>query len=86
MTLSGDMNMAVNVDNALFKNFCDNYNEVRDQLMASNKQDTRTLSMSSSKCDEEYVARVQRESNRMVEDDYVIASDSPQLKYTTPKT
>jgi len=76
MTLSNDVDMAADIDNALFNNFCDNYDEVRGQSMISDKQGTRTLSMFSSECDEEYSARVQRESDRMVEDVHVIALDS----------
>jgi len=86
MTLSGNVDMAVDISNALFNNYCDNYDKVRGQSMSSNKQGTRTPFISSSKCDEEYVMRVQRESDRMVEDDPIIVSDSPQLEYATPKT
>ena len=42
--------------------------------------------MFSSKCDKKYLARVQRESDRMVEDDPVVALDSPQLEYAISKT
>ena len=83
MTLSDDVDMAVDIGNTLFNNYCD---EVRGQSMSSDKQDTRTPSMSSSKCNEEYITRVQRESDRMVEDNHVITLDSPQLEYTTSKT
>ena len=83
MTLSDDVDMAVDIGNTLFNNYCD---EVRGQSMSSDKQGTRTPSMSSSKCNEEYMTRVQRESDRIVEDNYVIALDSPQLEYTISKT
>jgi len=83
MTLSDNVNMAVDISNALFNNYCD---EVRGQLMSFDKQGTRTLFMFSSKYNEEYMMRVQRKSNRMVEDDHVIVLDSLQLEYTTPKT
>jgi len=86
MTLSGDVDIAIDIGNALFNNYCDNYDEVRGQSMSSDKQDTRTLFMSSSKCDEEYVMRVWKESDRMVEDNPVIALDSLQLEYATLKT
>ena len=42
--------------------------------------------MSSSECDEDYAARVQCESNNIVEDDQIVPSDSPQLEYTTPNS
>ena len=37
MTLSSDVDMAIDINNALFNNFCDNFDEVRDQLMTSDK-------------------------------------------------
>lgn len=51
--------------------------------MTSNAQSSKTPSMSSSECDEEYSARVQYKSNNMVEDNQIILSDSPQLEYAT---
>ena len=51
--------------------------------MTSNAQSLRTPSMSSSEYDEKYSARVQHESDNMVEDDQIILSDSPQLEYAT---
>ena len=86
MTLSDDVDMAIDINNALFNNFCDNFNKVRDQSITSDKQDTRTPSMFSSECNEEYSTRDQRESDRIVKDDPVITLDSPQLEYTTLKT
>ena len=68
MTLSSNVDMAVDSDNILFNNFCDNFDKVRGWSMTSDKQGTRTLSISSSECNEEYSARVQRESNRIVKD------------------
>ena len=46
---------------------------------------SRSLSSSSDKSTEEYIAKVQQESNSMDQDDLVVPSDSPQLKYVTPK-
>jgi len=42
--------------------------------------------MSSSECDKDYATRVQRESDRMDEDDPVAPSNSPQLEYATPNS
>ena len=83
ITPSDNVNMAVDISNALFNNYCD---EVRGRSMSFDKQGTRTLFMFSSKCNEEYMMRVQRKSNKMVEDDHIIASDSSQLEYAIPKT
>ena len=51
--------------------------------MTSNTYSSRTLSISSSKYDEDYATRVQYESDNMVEDDLVVMTDSLQLKYAT---
>ena len=83
MTLSSDMNIVIDIVDDLFKKNCGNYDEVRGHLMISNAQSPRTPSMSSSEYDEEYSARVQHKSNDMVENDQIIPSDSPQLKYAT---
>ena len=77
--------MDIVIDNIidLFKKNCNNYDKVRSCTMASNIQSPRTLSMSLSDCNEDYTARVQCESNNMVEDDQVVLSDSLCLEYTT---
>jgi len=51
--------------------------------MTSNTHSPRTLSISSSKYDEDYAIRVQHESNNMVEDNLVVMTNSPQLEYAT---
>jgi len=58
--------MVINNVDDLFKNNCDNFNEVRDCLMTPNAQSLRTPFIFSS--DEKYIARVQHESNNIVED------------------
>jgi len=68
ITLSGDMDMVIDIVNDLFKKNCDNYDKIRGHSMTFNTQSPRTPFISSSKCDEEYSARVQCESNNMVED------------------
>jgi len=83
MTLSGDINMAIDIVNNLFKKSYNNYDKMRDHLITSNTQSPRTLSMFSSECDEEYFARVQCKSDNMVEDNQIIPFDNPQLEYAT---
>jgi len=83
ITPSGDMDMVINNVIDLFKNNCNNYNEVRDHTIASNTQSPRTLSMFSSDCNKNCAVRVQYKSNNMVEDNQVVLSNSSQLKYTT---
>jgi len=55
VTLSDDVDIAVDIGNTLFNNYCD---EMKGQSMSSDKQGTRTPFMSSSKCNEEYMIRV----------------------------
>ena len=83
MTLSGDMDMVIDIVDDLFKKNCNNCDEVRGHSMTSNTQSSRTPSISSSKCDEEYLARVQCKSDNMVEDNQIVPFDSLQLGYTT---
>jgi len=42
--------------------------------------------LSSSNCDEDYATRVQGESDRMVENDPIAPTNSPQLEYVSPKS
>ena len=76
MTLSGDIDMAIDIVDDLFKFNHNNYNEVRDRSIASNIPSPKTLSISSSKCDEEYSARVQHESDNIVDNNQIIPSNS----------
>ena len=58
MTLSGDIDMVIDNVNDLFKNNCDNYDEVRGHTMTTNAQSPRTPSMSSGEGEEDYAAKV----------------------------
>jgi len=71
------MNIVINLVNNLFKDICDNFDEVRGHSLASSKHSPKTLSLSSSECNESYTTRVQRESDKIVEDNLVALSDSP---------
>ena len=72
ITLSDDIDIVIDNVNDLFKNNCDNFDKVRGHSMTSNMQSPRTLFMFSSKCDEEYSAKVQHKSNNMVENNQII--------------
>jgi len=85
MTLTKNINITINV-NDLFKGNCNNYDEVRNNSLASSVHCSRTLSLSLSDCDEDYTTQVQRESDRMVEDDPVAPTNSPQLENVTPNS
>jgi len=80
------MNMVINLVDDLFKGNCDNYNEVRGRSLVSSTHRPRTLSLSSNDCDEDYATRVQRESDRIVEDNPVAPTNSLQLEYISPKS
>jgi len=86
MPSNNNMNIIVNLANDLFEKNCDIYDEVRGCSLAYSVHHLRTLFLSSSKCDKDYTMRVQRESDRMVEDDPVAPSDSLLLEYTAPKS
>ena len=77
--------MIINNVNSLFKGNCNNYNEMRDYSITSNFQDSRFLSTFSNISKEAYIVRIQHKSNKMVEDDQNILSDSSLLEYTTQK-
>ena len=85
MASNGYTNMDVDSFNNLFENISDNFNEVRGCSLAQSAHCSRTPLLSLSDCNEDYVTRVQKASNRMDEDDSVTISDNIQLEYTNPK-
>ena len=86
MTHTNNIDMVVNPVNDIFKNNCNNFNEVRGHSLASSIHCPRTLFLSLSECDKDYTTRVQKESDKMVEDNLAALSDSPQLEYVTSKS
>ena len=76
--------MVVDLIDDLFEGNCNNFDKVRGCFLVLSAYYFRTSSIFSS--DEEYAMRVQKESNRIVEDESVAPSDSPQLEYTTSKS
>jgi len=71
------MNMVIDLVNDIFKDNCDNYDEVKGYSLVSSIHHSRTLSLSLSNYDEDYVTRVQRESDRMIEDNHIAPTNSP---------
>ena len=71
------MNMVIDLVNDLFKDNCDNYDEVKGYFLVSSMYRSRTPSLSLSNYDEDYATRVQRESDRMIEDNHVTPTNSP---------
>ena len=86
MSSNNISNMEVNSFEDIFAKACDNCDEVRGCSLVLNAHCLRTPSLSLSDCDEDYATRVQKESNRMDEDNSVTTSNSPQLKYVTSKS
>ena len=86
MASNDDINLVVDPLDNLFENISDNFDEVRGRSLELSVHHPRTPSMSSSDCDEDYAERMQRESDRVVEDDPVATSNSVQLEYATPKS
>ena len=80
------MNMVINLVNDLFKDNCDNYDEVKGYSLVSSMHHSKTLSLFLSNCDENYATRVQRESDRMIENNPIAPTNSPQLEYAFSKS
>jgi len=86
MASNNDINMVVDSLNNLFKKIGNNFDEVRDCSLALSAYCLRISSLFSSDCNEDYATRMQKESNRMDEDDFVATSNSVQLEYMTLKS
>ena len=86
MAPPSNMNIAIDSINNLFKNNCENYDEMRGCSLASSMHCPRSLFISLSKCDEKYLARVQHKSDNMVKNNQVTPSNSLQLEYVTLKS
>ena len=76
MTSTNNIDIVINLVNDIFKNNYNNFDEVRGCFLVSSMHCFKTLSLSSSEYDEDYITRIQRESNNMVKDDLVTPSDS----------
>ena len=82
---NNNMKMVINPIKDLFMKNSNNYNEVRNCILASNIHCFRTPSLFSSDCKENYAIRVQRESDRIVKDNPITPTDSLLLEYITLK-
>ena len=58
MTHSSNIDMNSEIVNDILKSACDNYDKVRGCIMTSNTHSSRTTSMSSSKCNKDYITKV----------------------------
>jgi len=86
MPPNNNINIIVDLADNLFEKNCDIHDEVRSCFLVHSVHHPRTLFLSSSKCDKNYAMRVQRESDRIVEDDSVALSNSLLLEYAAPKS
>ena len=93
MTANDDVDMGVNSFDQLFQGASDNFDEIQDYSLAQSAHSPRTLSIFLSKCKESYTECLEKQNDRMEEDDSVIISNSEpsngsqlELKYATPKS
>ena len=72
------------VVNIIIYNNCNNYNEVRGcTLVPSTNSSCSFLCSSSNMSKKVYTEQIQRESDKIVQDEPTVSSDSIQLEYTT---
>jgi len=86
MASNNNINIVVDHLDNLFEKIGDNFDKVRGHSLALSAYCPRTPSLSLSDCNENYTTRIQKESNRMDEDDPVTTSNSVQLEYVTLKS
>ena len=80
LTPNSDINIVVNLLDNLY-NIDDSFKEGRGCLLSLSIHKPRPLSISSSKCSEEYHIHVKRESNRMDKDEPVTSINSIKVEY-----
>ena len=87
LVLSQDIDMVFDSVKAMF-NLNNNFNEIRDYSLDLSIYRPRllSLSLSVSKCDEEYHVCIQRESDKIIKDKSIILSNNFELEYMTPKS
>ena len=76
--------MGMDIDDFVSSNV-DNYDEVRGRTMTSNKNPSRTISMTSSKASMNYTIRIERLNNVSEETAHKKPIDSSQLSYVDNK-
>jgi len=84
LVLSQNIDMVFNPVEAMF-DLNNNFNEIRSHSLdlSIHRPRSLSLSLSISKCDEEYHICVQCESDKMIEDKPVISSNNFKLEYAT---
>ena len=93
MTANNDMDMGVDSFDQLFQDASDFFDKVRGCSLAQSAYSPRTLFISSSECEESYIKHLEKQNNKMNEDDSVVTSNSEPsngsqlgLEYETPKS
>ena len=86
MPPNNNMNIIIDLADDLFEKNCDIHDKVRGCSLTYSVHHPKTLFLSSSKCDKNYAMRVQRESDRIVEDDPIALSNNLLLEYAAPKS
>jgi len=93
MFANEDVVMDGGLFDCLFKDICDNYNEVQGHTLAYSAHCPRTPSMSSSECKESYAKQIERQNDIIVEEDLIIKTNCVsfldtqiELEYVVPKS
>jgi len=93
MTASNNMNMKVDSFNWLFQGTNDFFDEVQGCSLAQSAHSPRTSSISSSKCEEGYAEHLEKQNDKIDEDDPAITSNNEpsnssqwELEYETSKS
>ena len=76
MTANNDMDMRVDSFNQLFLDASDFFDEIWDHSLAQSAYSPKTLSIFSSECKESYAECLEKQNDRMDEDDPVVVSNS----------
>ena len=76
MSVNNDVEMSgIRVDHCLIFKEYDNYNEIQEVSSVPNDSDSMASYALSEVSNKEYVVQVKRDSNMVVEDDYIVKSN-----------
>ena len=76
MSVNNDVEMSgIGVDHCLIFKECDNYNEIQGVSSVPNDSDSMASYALSEVSNKEYVVQVKRDSDMVVEDDYIVKSN-----------
>jgi len=76
MTANNNMDMGIDSFNQLFQDTSDFFDEIWGHSLAQSAYSPKTLSIFSSECKKSYVECLEKQNDRMDEDDPVVVSNS----------